>query len=383
MNPKISIVIPVYNHAGLLEETLKCLQNQTFRDYEAILVDDCSTDNSISVAEAFLHGDSRFRIISNKENLGVSQTRNRGLDEAKGEYILFLDDDDYYQENMLAELLSVIEKYRVDIAICKYDEYFYDTNETRDADTYWDHIPDKELIEMADMPRYWLFAFRAPPWCKIYRRDFLLAHEIRFINAAREDTIFSISTLLKVQAVGFVNKKLMTHRKGHLQQTNPEKGGFWYSEKNWWPYLKEIREEIIGTNNQNLIRDIDNRILDLMMHTFNSAVRNRRNEEWTEYCEWVKEVLIYCGWDKHSIEYVYSPPNKNNYRDAIAILDGSYIYDLVNRNRDKWQLIKEQNAHIQTLENEISGIVNSKTFRLSEKLAFPYRAFVKRIRNKG
>ena len=97
---KVSIVIPVYNAEKYLEECLNSIVNQTYRNIEIILINDGSKDNSFSICQRYAQNDSRIKLI-NQENSGVSKTRNRGIDEATGKYILFVDSDDFCEHDMV------------------------------------------------------------------------------------------------------------------------------------------------------------------------------------------------------------------------------------------------------------------------------------------
>jgi len=104
--PRVSIVIPLYDKADVLMETLTCVQRQTVRDFEVIVIDDGSTDGGGALVEAV--ADPRFRLLR-QENLGVSAARNRGILEAQTEWVAFLDADDIWLGTHLADLLSAVE----------------------------------------------------------------------------------------------------------------------------------------------------------------------------------------------------------------------------------------------------------------------------------
>ena len=111
---KVSVVIPVYNVEGYLEECLDSVINQTLEDIEIICINDGSTDNSLEILEEYAKKDNRIKIL-NQENQGISATRNNGLKICKGKYICFLDSDDYLELNALMETYDISEKYSLDI----------------------------------------------------------------------------------------------------------------------------------------------------------------------------------------------------------------------------------------------------------------------------
>lgn len=120
MNGLISIIIPVYNLENYIERCLKSVINQTYSNIEIIIVNDGSTDNSGNIIDEFAKKDSRIKVL-HKENTGVSDTRNRGLEIAKGDYIGFVDGDDEISNNMYQRLLENMKKYDADISHCGFD----------------------------------------------------------------------------------------------------------------------------------------------------------------------------------------------------------------------------------------------------------------------
>ena len=115
--PKISIIIPVYNVEKYLKKCIESILNQTFTNYEIILIDDGSTDNSKNICDEFSYKDSRIKVI-HKNNTGAADSRNIGISLASGEYIGFVDSDDYIDPDMYESLYNLITKYKTDVAIC-------------------------------------------------------------------------------------------------------------------------------------------------------------------------------------------------------------------------------------------------------------------------
>lgn len=113
-NPEISIIIPVYNVQNYLEKCLGSVKNQTFQDWEAICVNDGSTDNSLEILQQYAENDERFVVI-NQENGGVSSARNTGLNSATGKYIMFLDSDDFIHPQCMEVALKTIINTETDI----------------------------------------------------------------------------------------------------------------------------------------------------------------------------------------------------------------------------------------------------------------------------
>jgi glycosyltransferase involved in cell wall biosynthesis len=118
-NPKISIIVPVYNTDKFLYKCIDSILSQTFTDFECILINDGSTDNSAAICDEYSKKDNRIKVIHQK-NAGVSAARNAGLDIACGEWIGFVDSDDWCDPEMYEFLLSKALKYQADISICRF-----------------------------------------------------------------------------------------------------------------------------------------------------------------------------------------------------------------------------------------------------------------------
>lgn len=121
MKPKISIIVPVYNVEKYVVKCIDSIKNQSFQDYECLIVDDGSTDNSVSLVKRIIKNDNRF-IILTKKNGGLSDARNYGLKYTKGEYVCFVDSDDYIDKDMLKLTYEKAKQYKSDI-VC-FDLYY-------------------------------------------------------------------------------------------------------------------------------------------------------------------------------------------------------------------------------------------------------------------
>lgn len=122
MEEKISIIVPIYNAEEWLEKCIESIINQTYKNIEILLINDGSTDNSLKICEKFAKKDSRI-IVIDKSNEGVSKTRNVGIEKSTGNYIKFVDSDDWIEENICEELLKLIKEEKTDLAICGLNIY--------------------------------------------------------------------------------------------------------------------------------------------------------------------------------------------------------------------------------------------------------------------
>ena len=206
--PKISVIVPVYNTEMYLHRCIDSILSQTFTDFELLLIDDGSKDSSGTICDEYAAKDSRVRVF-HKENGGVSSARNLGLDNAKGDWITFVDADDYMFPDMLVTMLSVLELKKSDIVICG-------TTETGGG--FWKPKADKDY-SIEDLKNDFVSLLHtellSPPWCKIYSRDKI--GDIRFNDDVSfgEDLMFNIQYLATCENISFIEYSPFYHEKGN------------------------------------------------------------------------------------------------------------------------------------------------------------------------
>lgn len=120
MNDLVSIITPTYNSEKFISETIQSVQNQTYQNWEMIIVDDGSTDKTVEVIEAILRKENRIKLIISKENEGPAVSRNKGIAEAKGKYMTFLDADDIWLSNLIKNSLDTIKKTKIPFVFSSY-----------------------------------------------------------------------------------------------------------------------------------------------------------------------------------------------------------------------------------------------------------------------
>ena len=123
MSDKISIIVPIYNVKKYIQQCVESLINQTYKNLEIILIDDGSTDGCGELCDEFGKKDQRIHVI-HKQNGGLSDARNKGIDVASGDYIGFVDSDDWISHNMYEKMLSSLKSVNADIAVCGWVEEF-------------------------------------------------------------------------------------------------------------------------------------------------------------------------------------------------------------------------------------------------------------------
>ena len=201
-NPSISIVVPIYNREKWLRNCLDSISSQTFKDWECILVNDGSTDNSLKIAQEYAENDERF-IVFSQENQGVSAARNLGLDHTQGKWLAFVDSDDEISPDYLEILHKLGEDYNVDLVNAS-SIYPYNGNKKRSIilnDTFY-------TFQEEDFGNH--FYSRMPGIIKLYRLNLIKEHHLRFETKFHfaEDLIFCIEFYLRAQRFATSSKAI-------------------------------------------------------------------------------------------------------------------------------------------------------------------------------
>lgn len=211
---KVSIVMPVYNAARYLPDTLVSLERQTTRCFELIAVDDGSSDCSGSLILDFAagHPDIPVRYIRNAQNLGNYSTRNAGLRIAQGTYICMLDADDQYRDNYVERLLEEIERTGADMVFCGYDKV-HDPGGKQERYESFKRYPPSRKKEV--VLRYYLMGrTHIAHWATIFRKKFLEENQLSYTEGwhVAGDTELVCKALLACRRISFLEESLYLYR---------------------------------------------------------------------------------------------------------------------------------------------------------------------------
>lgn len=203
---KISIIIPIYNAEKYLKRCVNSINMQSFSNYEMILVNDGSIDNSATICDEFAKYDNRIRVF-HKENGGVSSARNWGLDKAIGEYIMFVDSDDYMLPGMLEVMVSTLKAKSADLVVCG-------TTETGGG--YWRPIADVDY-SINQLKENFVSLLHtellSPPWNKIYKKEIIGSNRFCEDISFGEDLLFNIQYLEKCENISLIKESPFYHEK--------------------------------------------------------------------------------------------------------------------------------------------------------------------------
>ena len=205
--PAVSVIVAMYNAAPYVEQCLKSLLKQTMQDFEVIVVDDFSSDNSVEVVNKILpQFEGKLKLICLKKNSGFpGLPRNTALKIARGKYVTFLDSDDLFSDNALGEVLTVAEKFDADVVHCeRYLEYHAEENKAYVKSFQRGQFVKEPTLETDDIAQRVedFVNYRTLWWAcnKFFRREFLVKNNIQFPNiTAWEDLVFAFTCLLRAK----------------------------------------------------------------------------------------------------------------------------------------------------------------------------------------
>lgn len=257
----ISIIVPSYNAEKYIDKCIKTLINQTKKELEFIIINDGSTDSTEDIIKSY--NDKRIKYFKNK-NQGISKTRNFGIDKAKGKYIMFVDSDDYIEENACEILFNNIESTNSDLVVSDFYIVKDDKKEKFSINSFND-------TSLKDNPKL-LNIVNTAPWNKIYKRDLIINNNIRFPeNLKYEDAPFVLECLDKANKIS----KLNLYTYDYIIHNNSETTVRDERVFDLFKILDIIRNYF--SNKSYIKEELDNYIVKMLMN-YNIQQRNQKDK---------------------------------------------------------------------------------------------------------
>ncbi len=214
-NPKISVIIPVYNREKYIKNCLEVITNQTYKDLEIIIVNDGSSDNSINIINTFT--DERIKLIHHEKNQGLSAARNTGIDNATGKYIHFMDDDDEVNPEFYKYLITASEKHQADVSVCSLIIQYRLSNSLK----YGKEIVVSDTVEKFKTSHMMRHGY---VWRYLFKTDFIQKNNLNFeYGRFCEDGIFSFMAIFYANKVVTVPKAVYNYTDTPNSITNKTK----------------------------------------------------------------------------------------------------------------------------------------------------------------
>lgn len=240
--PKVSVIIPVYNAEKFLRQCLDSVVKQTLREFEVICVDDGSTDHSLKILNDYRALDDRVRVFT-QTNQGAAVARNLGIEKANGEYLLFLDSDDFFEKTLLEEIYVAGAEVNADIVLFAAKQFNHKVKKSENMP--WtlktELLPDRVFAaaEIADR----IFQVTTPsPWTKLFRKEFILNNGLQYQNLKNaNDLSFVYTALFLAQKIRWLDRPLVNYRINQGDSTQDKKKKY---PKEFYFALKKLKQEL-------------------------------------------------------------------------------------------------------------------------------------------
>lgn len=208
----ISVVVPIYNVETYLEECLASIVNQTYKNLEIICVNDCTLDNSVNIVKKFMQRDSRIRLINHERNRGLGGARNTGIQEAKGNYITFVDSDDVLDLTMLEKMESIIREENIEAVVCGIRR-FVDNTVLEDVSTFHRIKNPRSGIYCVERNKGRLTDIWPSAGNKLYKTEIIKKFNLQYQeNLLYEDHFFFYAYFCHVNRFYYIGEPLYNYR---------------------------------------------------------------------------------------------------------------------------------------------------------------------------
>ena len=368
---KLSVIVPCYNVEEYLSECLDSILNQTFEDIEIICINDGSTDNTQDILDSYLKKDNRIKVIS-QHNQGLSMARNVGLKNVTGEYVTFIDSDDYFELTAFEETLKIVEEKSLDLLIFKLINFDADTYEKQEKD-YYEMTCIKEIIEdkvfnQEDIgEKFYYMPVTAPG--KIYRYDMIRDMEFP-IGMIFEDNPFFVEVMFRAKRAYFYDKHLYLRRVRSDSITNSAYSKFYH--------MIRIHNMIIDiTRKYGFFEKYETRLYRRkisQIHWYFTLIDNAEDKEF--YYQKMKADYKECADEYKSSEAFYKLPRRlQNFFNFALEYESHEEYQLKTENYDlfysNYDIAKENRKlkrEINSLKDLNRSLLNSKSWKMTEPL---------------
>lgn len=318
-SPLVSIIMPVYNVEEFLEQGLDTLIQQTLKRIEIICVDDGSTDRSLEILNEYAARDKRVRVFT-QQNKYAGAARNLGLSHARGEYVVFLDSDDFFAKGLAEQAYTAGKLANADVVLYGAKHYNNKTGEYKDAKWLLNAMfaPKKQPFSYKDCPND-IYRITTPcPWTKMFRRDFVLKSGLQFQHTQNSnDLFFTYSSIAMAERIVTLDKPLVYYRVGlenNLQTTkNRHPLCFYEAYRAWHDKLAELG--ILDEVRQSYVN------IALAGCLYNLRTQKDPEAKRTVFDTLKNEALEVLEVTGHDVDYYYLT---KNFEDMNRIISGSF-----------------------------------------------------------
>ena len=333
---KFSVIMPTYGVGDYITDALGCISMQTYDNFEVIIVDDCSPDNSGELAKAFTQRDDRFYYVKHDVNKGVSEARNTGIEHATGDYLLFLDPDDLYERDLLRVCAAALERNPVDLLVYSFTEDYrnYESGkiEYRKCISLEQMDYDDDMVSTKDPATIHKMAMQMEaitmlgyPWNKCYKTSIIKEHSLKFQQIKHvEDILFNCDFLDYTTSLTVLNDVLYHYRnQGQARLTGGAIDDYFklqkirvqriYDQQQQW---KTCDFEALGTLSKIYFRSFQS----AMVRQIESGIKCDDILKWCNAeseTELYQEMKKYLPDDSKTLKFLYKPLAQGMFGTAL------------------------------------------------------------------
>ncbi len=324
-----TIVMPCFKVEAYLRDAIEDILHQSYRRWELLVVDDASPDRSGAIAGEYASNDSRIRVIHHDDNQGVSAARNTGMDEARGEYILFLDPDDRYDSELLMQIYHKLLDFKADVVVYGHTEDYLDENGqnkyTRDFFLPTQFVDDKKVIRhlVIEMEELTMYGY---PWNKAFKLSYLKDQGVRYPDIAHiEDILFNVDAFRHVHSMQLISDRLyhyINRVDASGRATAKVLADYFELQKTRINAIYD-QQERWGTIDDRAYAVLASEYFRSMFSMMERSIRRREKKVYTlTRCEAERDTQMYNVFKKHltggsrMVRFLYTPLAKGNFKKA-------------------------------------------------------------------
>ena len=367
---KVSVIMPIYNAYDYLRPAMDSVLDQTLRELEVICIDDGSTDRSLEIIKEYQKADERVRIVT-ENNAGPSTARNKGIIRARGEYIIFLDADDFYEPELLSLLCERADRDSLDITLAGFDIYNNKKSKFSPSieEDHGNIFAGGAVVSKNEFPHYILQSASGYVWNKLFRTSFIKEKELTFAPELYvfEDVHFVSAALSLAERVGKLDSILIHHRV-YSDQSRAKLFRKYYSQV---PVVYLKIKEFLTQHGMYipLMRSYLNLSASRCYKIYNLLWSDAKSKFWDILHDGYGDSL---GWYQHEQSDF---ENSDVYEFAANV--GLYTHAQYIKRLDKGRKLKTERLHSESLKKKIK--TSKKKTRKREKIAkFFAKIFKKR-----
>lgn len=375
--PKVSVVIPVYNADKHLQECLDCVVNQDLKNIEIICVDDGSTDDSLKILDQYKEKDTRLSVFK-QQNQGSAVARNKGLQSAEGEYIVFLDSDDVFSSKLLSSVYRQAAEHKPDVIVFNYNVLNGYTGAVGGSFLSVDPRLQNQIIKPLDIKDKIFNTFANNVWNKAFKKQFLLENNLLFDKELRraQDALFTNKALVLAESLIYDDSTLVSYRTGSDESAWTTSYKYPLSTLN---YIIKLHDYLIDSDKYSKFqKSFDNLCIN---DTNGTLERLATHIEFSEAFSLAKKIINDYGLTDRPKTYFYNPDAAGIVRSINAGPE-VYLESLISRLQRSEQYFMNQNEirqkdidnlqmrlqettqWLDAKDHELANIYNSKAWKL-------------------